>query len=136
MRARMRQSVSHGLCALLTFTAFTGAGCAGHTRRPAPEERLGSLQGKTVRAVCKAGDVELTVSRYSYPYMTGACRRSSSPQLRCRSPIVVDVRECARIEQRRLDGPRAAAARLLGVLAVVGGVVSFGLLIDYLGYAL
>lgn len=135
MRACKRKSASRGLCALLTLTVFTCPACAVHTWRPAPEERLASLRGKTVRVVCKAGDVELTVTRYSYPYMTGACTRSSSPQLRCSDPFVVDVRDCARIEERRLDTVPAAAGVLVGTLAFVGGLVSLGLLIDSLGYA-
>jgi hypothetical protein len=123
---RKREPASRRLCAVVTVLAFGWSGCAVHTWHPVPEPNLGSLQGKTVRALCRSGDVELTVSDYSHPYLTGTCQASSSPQVPCSDPVRVDLRECARVDEKRLDRGRTAAATLgivVGVpLAALGAI--------------
>jgi hypothetical protein len=115
---RKREPVSRRLCAIVTVLAFAGSGCAVHAWHPVPEPSLSSLEGKTVRALCRSGDVELTVTGYSPPYLTGTCRASSSPQAPCSDPVRVDLSECARVDVQRLDKGRTAAATLAIVVAV------------------
>lgn len=100
----IREPATRRLCAIVTIAAFGWSGCAVHTWQPAPSERLGGLEGKTVRVVGTVGDLEIKVVRYSHPLLTGRIVRGAGR-------VHVDLPPQAAVEVLRCGLEATAAPR-------------------------
>lgn len=115
---RRREPVPRRLCAAVIVLALGSSGCAVHTWKPAADPGLASLRGETVRAVCRGGDVEMTLDGYSAPHLVGTCLRTSNPALECDGPVSVDLGECLRVDVQRVDDTKTVAYTLAALAAV------------------